>query len=133
MGGKRFAADFDRIDAVKSDDRILVQDSGDGYVKYANPSQLMGSAVVVEELSGAVVELIVAGNHEYVCGELSSLTVTSVENSAAVSVVRFRSGATPTELTLPATLPVTGWRIPQPDTTYDLYFRGGAATIVGYE
>lgn len=92
-----------------------------------------GAAVVVEELSGPVVELSVAGNHEYVCGEVSSLTVTSVENSAAVSVVRFRSGATPTELTLPATLPVTGWRIPQPDTTYDLYFRGGAATIVGYE
>lgn len=92
-----------------------------------------GAAVVVEDLSGPVVELSVAGNHEYVCGEVSSLTVTSVENSAAVSVVRFRSGATPTELTLPATLPVTGWRIPQPDTTYDLYFRGGAATIVWYE
>lgn len=41
--GKRFARDFDRIDAVKPDDRILIQDSGDGNVKYANPSQFGGS------------------------------------------------------------------------------------------
>lgn len=42
-GGKRFADDFDRIDAVKPNDRILIQDSGDGNVKYANPSQFGGS------------------------------------------------------------------------------------------
>lgn len=41
--GKRFAEDFDRIDAVKPNDRILIQDSGDGNVKYANPSQFGGS------------------------------------------------------------------------------------------
>lgn len=40
MKGRRFAEDFDRIDTVKPDDRILVQDSGDGLVKFANPSQL---------------------------------------------------------------------------------------------
>lgn len=39
-GGKRFADDFDRIDAVKPNDRILIQDSDDGNVKFANPSQL---------------------------------------------------------------------------------------------
>lgn len=42
-GGKRFADDFDRIDAVKPNDRILIQDSDDGNVKFANPSQLAGS------------------------------------------------------------------------------------------
>lgn len=42
-GGKRFADDFDRIDAVKPNDRILIQDSDDGNVKFANPSQFGGS------------------------------------------------------------------------------------------
>lgn len=38
--GKKFASEFDRIDAVKSGDKILVWDSSDGIVKYATPSQV---------------------------------------------------------------------------------------------
>lgn len=47
--GKRFADDFDRIDVVKPNDRILIQDSLDGIVKFANPSQLGGSGGEVSE------------------------------------------------------------------------------------
>ncbi len=186
--GKRFATDFERIDAVKPDDKILIHDSADGIVKYATPSQLTSGlpgdpgeqgpkgdpgeqgpagpqgeqgpkgdpgatgptgpagpqgeqgpkgdpapSVVVEAVSGEDVELSVAGNRIYECGELVSLSIVSVADSAEVSVVRFRSGAVPTELTLPADVPIVGWRIPQPGRTYDLYFRQGAATIVWYE
>ena len=74
-----------------------------------------------------------AGGREYVCGELSSLVIASVADSAEVSVVRFRSGAAATELTMPASVPVVGWRIPQSGRTYDIYFRSGTATIVWYE
>lgn len=38
--GKRFAEDFVRIDAVKPNDKILIYDSKDGIVKYAQPSQI---------------------------------------------------------------------------------------------
>lgn len=38
--GKRFATDFERIDVVKPNDKILIYDSEDEVVKYATPSQL---------------------------------------------------------------------------------------------
>lgn len=38
--GKRFATDFVRIDRVKANDKILIYDSADGTVKYAQPSQI---------------------------------------------------------------------------------------------
>lgn len=38
-GGKRFAGDFQRIDAVKPSDKLLIQDSEDGNVKFAFPGQ----------------------------------------------------------------------------------------------
>ena len=38
-GGKRFAGDFQRIDAVKPNDKMLIQDSEDGNVKFAFPGQ----------------------------------------------------------------------------------------------
>lgn len=40
MAGKKFAADFERIDEVKSGDKVLIQDSDTGVVKYATPSQI---------------------------------------------------------------------------------------------
>lgn len=39
-GGKRFAGDFQRIDAVKPNDKMLIQDSADGNVKFAFPGQI---------------------------------------------------------------------------------------------
>lgn len=39
-GGKRFAGDFQRIDAVKPNDKMLIQDSADGNVKFAFPAQI---------------------------------------------------------------------------------------------
>lgn len=38
--GRRFAQDFERIDEVKANDKILIQNSRTGIVEYANPSQL---------------------------------------------------------------------------------------------
>lgn len=39
-GSKRFASDFQRIDAVKPSDKLLIQDSEDGVVKFAFPNQV---------------------------------------------------------------------------------------------
>lgn len=38
--GKKFAADFERIDEVKGNDKILIFDSKTGVVMYATPSQI---------------------------------------------------------------------------------------------
>lgn len=40
MAGKKFAADFERIDEVKSNDKVLIWDSDTGVVKYATPAQI---------------------------------------------------------------------------------------------
>lgn len=40
MSGKRFPEEFDRIDKVKSSDKLLVNDSKDGINKFCTPSQI---------------------------------------------------------------------------------------------
>lgn len=40
MAGKKFAADFERIDEVKLNDKVLIYDSDSGVVKYATPAQI---------------------------------------------------------------------------------------------
>lgn len=46
--GKRFPEEFQRIDKVKSNDKLLIHDSEDGIDKYATPSQFNAS---LDELS----------------------------------------------------------------------------------
>lgn len=38
--GKKFAQDFERIDEVKSNDKVLIQDASTGVVKFATPGQI---------------------------------------------------------------------------------------------
>lgn len=85
---------------------------------------------VIEEIEGAAVTIDVQPNHIYKCGELTSLTIQSVVDSAQIAEVIFTSGAAATELALPDTLSgVTGWQIPQPNKTYKIFFQSNTATI----
>lgn len=85
---------------------------------------------VIEEIEGAAVTIDVQPNHIYKCGELTSLTIQSVADSAQIAEVIFTSGAAATELALPDTLSgVTGWQIPQPNKTYKIFFQSNTATI----
>lgn len=46
---KRFPEDFERIDKVKSSDKLLINDSADGVDKYATPAQFNASLAELEE------------------------------------------------------------------------------------
>lgn len=88
------------------------------------------AAPVIEEIEGATVTIDVQPNHIYKCGELTSLNIQSVVDSAQIAEVIFTSGATATELSLPDTLAdVTGWQIPQANKTYKIFFQSNTATI----
>lgn len=91
------------------------------------------AALVQETIGGSAVTLDVVGNHEYLCGELASLKLNTVETSPLLSIIRFTSGAAATELILPGTLKVEGWRIPQANRPYAVFIHQGTATIVYYE
>lgn len=68
-GSKRFASDFQRIDAVKPSDKLLIQDSEDGVVKFAYLNQIatgkgeddgqgeQGGAVAIYEVAATYAEL----------------------------------------------------------------------------
>lgn len=93
------------------------------------------------DLLGAEQEIIsdidatidVKGNHTYLCGTLTSLTLQSVEDSPRESVIRFKSGSTPTTLTLPATLEVVGWTVPQANYSYEISIANNRAIIAYFE
>ena len=88
------------------------------------------AAPVIDEIEGATATIDVQPNHIYKCGELTSLTIRSVADSAQIAEVIFTSGATATELSLPETLSdVTGWQIPQANKTYKIFFQSNTATI----
>lgn len=55
MAGKKFAADFERIDEVKTNDKVLIQDSVSGVVKYACPAQINAKfAQLVADIQTAI-------------------------------------------------------------------------------
>ena len=85
---------------------------------------------VIEEIEGDTVTIDVQPNHIYKCGELTSLKIQSVADSAQIAEVIFTSGDLATELALPDTLSgVTGWHIPQPNKTYKIFFQSNTTTI----
>ena len=86
-----------------------------------------------ESISGTEVTLDIIGDKEYLCGELTSLTLNSIANSNKLSIIRFTSGETPTQLSYPESTKVVGWSTPQANTTYNIFVWMGELTIVAYE
>lgn len=77
-------------------------------------------AQIIETIPGASVALDVVGGHTYLCGEVASLVISSVEDSPRSAVIRFRSGAVATSLTLPDALRVAGYARPEANREYEL-------------
>lgn len=88
------------------------------------------AALVEQQVEGADVTLEVKGNHMYLCGELTSLTIASIPTSTKLSIIRFASGATATQFAYPEGTSITGWSQPQPNTNYSLFIWEGAITMV---
>ena len=79
------------------------------------------AAPVVVNVEGADVTINVEGNHKYICGELTSLKIGTVEKSARTSAIFFTSGNVATELTWSDDLvDIIGYKTPAPNRAYEI-------------
>ncbi|WP_346702545.1 hypothetical protein [uncultured Alistipes sp.] len=88
------------------------------------------AALVEQQVEGATPSLDVAENTLYLCGELTSLTLTSIPTSTKLSIIRFTSGDTATQFAYPEGTSITGWSQPQANTNYSLFIWEGAITMI---
>lgn len=130
----RAAAEQQRVSdfsAMKTQSETVI-DSTEKAAATALEAAAAAASVIVEiEDSAAVID--VKGNHSYLCGTLTSLALQSVEDSPRESVIRFKSGGAPTTLTLPATLEVVGWMVPQANHSYEISIANNRAVIAYFE
>jgi hypothetical protein len=84
---------------------------------------------IVQQVDGYAVSLDVKGGTMYVCGELTSLTIASVENSTKPSIIRFTSGATATQFSYPENFNITGWTKPEENKSYTICILFGAGNM----
>lgn len=78
------------------------------------------------DVSGAAPTITAVENTRYVCGEVTSLTITP--SASGVCIVRFTSGSTPTLLTLPSTVKFPEWfdsTALETDTIYEMCITDG--------
>lgn len=90
-------------------------------------------ATIVENVEEAEVTLDVKGGRKYMCGELTSLTLNSIEKSADTTVIYFTSGATPTQFVYPEDTPISGWDQPEANKIYLICVFNGNLSIEPYE
>ena len=79
MSGKRFPEEFDRIDKVKSSDKLLIHDSEDGVDKYCTPSQMNAG---LEELELHYEDAVQAKNDAQAAATEAAGSATAAGNSA---------------------------------------------------
>lgn len=84
---------------------------------------------IVQQVEGSAVSLDVKGGTMYVCSELTSLKIASVENSIRPSIIRFTSGATATQFSFPENFNITGWAKPEENKSYTICILFGAGNM----
>lgn len=84
---------------------------------------------IVQQVEGSAVSLDVVGGTMYVCGELTSLKIASVENSTKPSIIRFTSGTTATQFSYPDNFNITGWTKPEENRNYTICVLFGAGNM----
>lgn len=97
--------------------------------QYVTSQYRADDGTIVQQVEGADVSLDVVGGTMYVCGELTSLTIASVENSTKPSIIRFTSGATATQFSYPENCNITGWTKPEENRNYTICILFGAGNM----
>ena len=82
-------------------------------------------------VSGATPTIAAAANTVYTCGELTSLTISSIPATGEFTVV-FESGSTATTVSLPATLKMPANYSIEANTIYELNVLDGRGVIAGW-
>lgn len=113
--------------------RYTEQSLNDGQKTQARTNIDAEKATVVENVEGAEVTIDVKGGRKYMCGELTSLTINSIEKSTDTTVIYFTSGATPTQFVYPEDTPVSGWDQPEANKIYLICVFNGNLSIEPYE
>lgn len=98
--------------------------------QYVTSQYRADDGTIVQQMEGAEVTLDVKGNHMYVCGELTSLTISSVEDSTRPSIIRFTSGTTATQFSYPENFSITGWTKPEENKSYTICILFGAGNMI---
>lgn len=88
--------------------------------QYVTSQHRADDGTIVQQVEGADISLDVVGGTMYVCGELTSLTIASVENSTKPSIIRFTSGTTATQFSFPDDFNITGWTKPEENNGYTI-------------
>lgn len=109
------------------------QSLNDGQKTQARTNIDAEKATIAENVEGAEVTLDVKGGRKYMCGELTSLTINSIEKSTDTTVIYFTSGATPTQFVYPEDTPVSGWDQPEANKIYTICIFNGNLSIEPYE
>lgn len=88
----------------------------------AATAALDAAAAALEAAAAAAPVVVnVEGNHKYICGELTSLKIGTVEKSARTSAIFFTSGNVATELTWSDDLvDIIGYKTPAPNRAYEI-------------
>lgn len=97
--------------------------------KYVTSEFRADDGTIVQQVEGADVTLDVNGGTMYVCGELTSLNIASVENSTKPSIIRFTSGTTATQFSYPENFNITGWTKPEENKSYTICILFGAGNM----
>lgn len=97
--------------------------------RYVPSENRADDGTIVQQVDGADVSLDVVGGTMYVCGELTSLTIASVENSTKPSIIRFTSGATAAQFSFPDDFNISGWTKPEENKSYTICILFGAGNM----
>lgn len=97
--------------------------------QYVTSQYRADDGTIVQQVEGSAVSLDVKGGTMYVCGELTSLTIASVDNSTKPSIIRFTSGATATKFSYPEDFNITGWTKPEENKSYTICVLFGAGNM----
>lgn len=97
--------------------------------QYVTSQHRADDGTIVQQVEGSAVSLDVKGGTMYVCGELTSLNIASVENSTKPSIIRFTSGATATQFSYPENFNITGWSKPAGNKSYTICVLFGAGNM----
>lgn len=87
----------------------------------------------IQNITGSAPTLSIVGGVTYVCGELATLTVNSIEDSTDESWIYFTSGSTPTVVTWPTGANIAGDTTIVPNVSYEVCIRKSRIIIVHYE
>lgn len=106
----------------------LKGDKGDTYTLTAADKQEIATYVddsdFVQTVTGTAVTITGDPNVRYICGEVTTLSITPPANGTII--VRFESGSTATTLTLPNTVKMPEWWIaPEANYIYELCIEDG--------